>query len=69
MTCSHLKGTCCNHFKHIERLAKGGRLPLVRRGMPMGVKDALTLVISFGALFVALLTLTAAIVAALNHKK
>ncbi|QCT03685.1 hypothetical protein E6C60_2974 [Paenibacillus algicola] len=37
--------------------------------MLMEVKDALTLMISFGALIVALLTLVVAIVTALNQKK
>ncbi|WP_222622742.1 putative holin-like toxin [Paenibacillus sp. PAMC21692] len=35
----------------------------------MEIKDALTLMISFGVLIVALLTLVVAIVAALNSKK
>ena len=35
----------------------------------MAVNDALTLMISFGALIVALLTLVVAIVAAFNQKK
>lgn len=38
-------------------------------GMPMEVKDALTLMIGFGALIIALLTLVVAIVVALTHKK
>ncbi|NGQ94813.1 putative holin-like toxin [Brevibacillus sp. SYP-B805] len=37
--------------------------------MPMEVKDALTLMISFGALLIALLTLVIAIVTAINQKK
>ncbi|TMV49531.1 hypothetical protein FE783_13585 [Paenibacillus mesophilus] len=37
--------------------------------MPMAVKDALTLMISFGALLIALLTLVVAIVVAINQKK
>jgi hypothetical protein len=35
----------------------------------MDVKDALTLMIGFGALLIALLTLVVAIVVALNQKK
>jgi hypothetical protein len=35
--------------------------------MPVEVKDALTLMISFGALVVALLTLVVSIVVAINH--
>ncbi|WP_238403052.1 putative holin-like toxin [Paenibacillus mesophilus] len=35
----------------------------------MAVKDALTLMISFGALLIALLTLVVAIVVAINQKK
>ncbi|MFY0542956.1 putative holin-like toxin [Brevibacillus sp. H7] len=35
----------------------------------MEVKDALTLMISFGALLIALLTLVVAIIAAFNQKK
>ncbi|MGQ7279626.1 putative holin-like toxin [Brevibacillus thermoruber] len=35
----------------------------------MEVKDALTLMISFGALLIALLTLVIAIVTAINQKK
>jgi hypothetical protein len=37
--------------------------------LPVEVKDALTLMISFGALVVALLTLVVAIVVAVNHNK
>ncbi|RIX60289.1 putative holin-like toxin [Paenibacillus nanensis] len=37
--------------------------------MPMEVKDALTLMIGFGALIVALLTLVVAMVVAFNQKK
>lgn len=35
--------------------------------MPVEVKDALTLMIGFGALLVALLTLVVTIVVAINH--
>lgn len=38
-------------------------------GMPTEVKDTLTLMIGFGALIIALLTLVVAIVVALIHKK
>ena len=41
----------------------------LKGGMAMEVKDALTLMISFGALIVALLTLVVAILAAFNQKK
>ncbi|MDF2717137.1 MAG: hypothetical protein K0R28_4062 [Paenibacillus sp.] len=37
--------------------------------MPVEVKDALTLMISFGALIIALLTLVVAIVVAINQNK
>jgi len=49
---------------------KGGRLPLVKGGMPMEVKDTLMLMISFGALIVALLSLVVAIImAVLSQQK
>ncbi|GKU76839.1 hypothetical protein L3i20_v212360 [Paenibacillus sp. L3-i20] len=48
---------------------KGGRLPLRNGGMPMEVKDTLTLMIGFGGLLIALLTLIVAIVIAFNQKK
>ncbi|WP_237690749.1 putative holin-like toxin [Paenibacillus caui] len=35
--------------------------------MPVEIKDALTIMISFGALIIALLTLVVAIVAAINQ--
>jgi hypothetical protein len=41
----------------------------MKGGMPMEVNDALTLMIGFGALIIALLTLVVAIVVAINQKK
>ncbi|WP_242069862.1 putative holin-like toxin [Paenibacillus dendritiformis] len=37
--------------------------------MPVAIKDALTIMISFGALLIALLTLVVAIVVAINQNK
>lgn len=48
---------------------KGSRLISRREVMPVEVKDALTLMISFGALIIALLTLVVAIVAAIDQNK
>jgi hypothetical protein len=54
----------------IEWLARAVGYPLGREVMPVEVKDALTLMIGFGALLIALLTLVVHIVTAINqHKK
>lgn len=50
-----------NWFK--GRLAKSPR----REVMPVEIKDALTIMISFGALILALLTLVVSIVVAINQ--
>ncbi|GJM75786.1 hypothetical protein HMSSN036_80020 [Paenibacillus macerans] len=46
---------------------KGGRL-ISRKGvMPVAIKDTLMIMISFGALIIALLTLVLAIIVAINQ--
>jgi hypothetical protein len=47
----------------------GGRLSPGREVKPMEVKDTLTLMISFGVLIIALLTLVVAIIAVIIQKK
>lgn len=51
------------NLRAVGYLSNGGR------GMPMEVNDALTLMIGFGALIVALLTLVVTIVVAFSQKK